>query len=241
MGEHARKTAIITGAAKRVGQAVALGLHESGYDIAIHHRLAKTDAQALCERMNTKRPDSAIVVGADLSDKAALVQMRDTILSWRSDIDVLVNNASVFERDEETDRDYLFHVNVRAPYLLSHHLKEALAKKQGCIINMADIFGEQPLEGYTVYCMSKAALLMQTKCLAQAFAPAVRVNTILPGIITWPEDETALSVEAKEKMLSKQLLKRVGGYDAIVKTVHYLVQNDFVTGTKCVVDGGCAS
>lgn len=240
MREQENKTAIVTGAAKRIGFAIALDLHERGYDIAIHYGQSKTEAIELYQRLNDKRKESARLFQAELSDKAALKILSESILAWRSNISVLLNNASSFVNDKQANRDHLFHTNVRAPYLLSHLFKESLAQTRGCIINMADIYGEQPLKGYTVYCMSKAALLMQTLCLAQAFAPEVRVNAILPGVIAWPEDKTALSEAVREQMLSAQLLHKVGGYDAIVKTVRYLIESDFVTGAKCVVDGGRA-
>jgi pteridine reductase len=233
-----QKTALITGAGRRIGHAVAKALHDKGFDIALHYLSSAKEIRHECDRMNEVRPDSAKIFQADLVDKDALKALSQHVLAWRPNLGVLINNAACFKPDDDVIGDSLFHTNVRAPYLLSHLMQTALSEQKGCIINLADVHGEIPLKGYDLYCMSKAALLMQTKSLARTFAPDIRVNSILTGPILWPEGESTLSEREKKEVLASTLLNQLGGTDAIIKAVLYLIDNDFVTGSKCVVDGG---
>ena len=162
-------------------------------------------------------------------------------MAW--EIRLLINNASRFDRTKMDELDQtiwhtLMQVNVRAPFLLSTYAKPHLAKQKGAIINITDIHGELPLNGYLEYCQTKAALIMQTKALAQEFAPDIRVNAIAPGAIAWPEDENALDPVHQAKIVEKTLLKTHGSPLYIAQAVLSLAENPYITGQTLRVDGG---
>jgi len=240
---QAIKTALITGAARRIGAAIAKTLHQAGFRVIIHCHRSLTEAEQLAESLNQQRADSALVIQQDLCDKDAAVQLIKKALDWAHRLDVLVNNASVFhknpfDRFDEALWEETFEANVKAPYKLSLTAYDALAKQSGVIINLTDIHAEKPLKRYTIYCQSKAALLMQTKALAIEFAPKVRVNAIAPGAILWPEADNALSIEQQEKIIAKTPLKKHGQPEYIAKAVLALIDNEFITGQVLNVDGG---
>lgn len=238
--QDAKGLVLITGAAKRIGKAVAEGLHQYGYDVALHYLCLEKEANALVHQFNQVRPNSAKAFRADFADIEAVEHLAGSVLAWKSQLSVLINNASMFEKDAGVNGDTMFHVNVRAPYRLSQLMASTLKEENGSIINMLDIHAEIPLKEYDLYCMSKASLMMQSRSLACSLAPRVRVNSIMPGAILWPEKGNVLDENEKNDLLDKMLLHNIGGTEAIVKAVIYLLDNVFVTGSKMVVDGGCS-
>ena len=132
----------------------------------------------------------------------------------------------------------MWRCNVQAPYQLSHAALPYLEGTQGSIINITDVHAHTPLRGYAAYCQTKAALAMQTRALAQEFAPSVRVNAIAPGAIMWPEGANQLDSTIQEKIITKTLLKRHGTPENIAQAMIYLVNNTYVTGQSLQVDGG---
>jgi pteridine reductase len=151
----------------------------------------------------------------------------------------LVNNASSFfptplQKADATQWHKLMDSNVKAPYFLSIGLLKLLKKSHGNIINIVDIYGERPLDDYSIYSMSKAALIMQTRALAKELGPIIRVNGIAPGAILWPENEN----NKTSALLGKTALKRKGNEKDIVGAVLYLNTADYVTGQIISVDGG---
>jgi pteridine reductase len=240
--KHTHAVALVTGAGRRIGAAIAEYLHRSGYSVAIHCRRSKNDADALCAQLNQQRKGSARVFVADLTIKQHNTMLIDEVVKWAGRLDLLVNNASVFLPSSiDTHEDVwseLFAINVQAPYWLSLAGRSWLAQHCGAIINITDIHAEAPLKGYTQYCQSKAALMMQTKAFAREFAPSVRVNAIAPGAIAWPECDNALSDEQQQKIIDKTLLKRHGKPHYIAEAVYALASNEFITGQTLRVDGG---
>ncbi|HBI22304.1 MAG TPA: pteridine reductase [Legionella sp.] len=228
---------LITGAARRIGAAMAQHLHSAGYRVAIHCHRSQAEAVALVRRMNALRQDSAKAFTADLCKPNAPQQLVQDTLTWAGRIDLLVNNASLFSR-QETDWGPMFALHVRTPFQLSHAAYPALAITIGSIINITDIHAEKPLKNYAMYCQSKAALNLQTKALALEFAPLVRVNAVAPGAILWPENDNALTEEKQQQIIAKTPLKRHGNPVFIAKAVLALVDNPFITGQILAVDGG---
>lgn len=242
MLEKAPPIALITGSARRIGKAIVKYLHVSGYDVIIHYLNSNEEAHALCTELNNTRENSACTIKADLNSRIEVLRLGQQAYSWKKRINLLVNNASLFIKDPKSEDDAvwnsLFHVNVQAPYWLSHTLFTALSKTEGAIINLTDIHTQKPLKHYGLYCQSKAALEMQTKTLAREFAPYVRVNAIAPGAIAWPENENILSKDIQQEIIAQTPLKKHGHPDYIAQAILALVQNPFITGQTLAVDGG---
>lgn len=187
------KTALATGAAKRVGRAIACELHAAGADVMIHYRTAQAAAEALVDELNALRPDSAACQQADLLDSAALVALVDATVARFGRLDALVNNASSFFPTplggiDLADWDDLIGSNLRAPLFLTQAAAPYLRATHGAVVNITDIHAERPLPGYPLYCAAKAGLLGLTRALAIELAPDVRVNAVAPGPILWPDE-----------------------------------------------------
>lgn len=240
--KQAKRTALITGAARRIGAALARTLHQAGFDIALHCHQNRQAAEDLALQYNALRPDSARVFVQDLHTEEAAAALIQAVIAWSADLDVLVNNASGFIRDEARCnyrvQQELYTLNVLAPWALSLAAAPYLAKRNGVIINMTDIHAKRSLKGYTGYCQTKAALSLQTKALARSLAPSIRVNAVAPGAIAWPEAANALSNAQKHAILGKTPLKRHGDPEAIAHAVLTLIENPFITGQILAVDGG---
>ena len=232
----------ITGAGKRVGAALARHLHRRGYAIALHYRNAKPEAEALAAELNTARADSCLLLQADLDQPAQRDALIPGIIAHYGRLDVLINNASSFlptPIGDATDRhwDELFDSNARAPFFLSQAAAPFLRERHGCIVNIADIFGQVPKPRHTVYCMAKAALIMMTRSLALELAPDVRVNAIAPGAILWPE--SGKPDADKDAIVKATPLARMGDVGDICQTAVWLIeQAAFTTGQVIAVDGG---
>jgi pteridine reductase len=230
-------TVLITGAARRIGAAIATHLHQAGFCIIIHCHQSLQEAHQLADELNIKRANSAHVYSADLcvfNDIQALIAYA---IKCTGRLDGLVNNASVFEKDVR-DWDRLFNTNVKAPFLLSHAAYPYLATTKGCIINITDTHATRPLRGYSVYCQTKSALQMQTQALASEFAPLVRVNAVAPGAILWPESANALNIKQQQHIIAQTPLKCHGNPVFIAQAVLALMSNPFITGQTLAVDGG---
>jgi len=237
------RVALITGAARRIGAETAHTLHAAGFKVAIHCHQSQKDAQQLASQLNHLRADSAFVFTEDLLQLTVQSKLVKQVIDWAGQLDLLVNNASLFIRNElqtfnQDEWAAQFAVNVQAPYLLSLLARPFLKKQQGSIINITDIHAVYPLKGYSVYCQTKAALVAQTKALAKEFAPDIRVNGVAPGAIAWPEKENAMSEKIQAKIIERTALKRHGNPHYIAQTVLALADNPFISGQIINVDGG---
>lgn len=236
------KVALITGAARRIGAAIATRLHQSGADVAIHYRGSADEAAALADKLNAQRPDSASTFAADLTDLEALRELVDGVHDWHKRLDILVNNASSFYPTPigeitEDHWDDLLGSNLKAPLFLSQAAAPSLRATNGVIINIVDIHAQRPLRNHAVYGAAKAGLAMLTRSLAKDLAPAVRVNGVAPGAILWPEND--MSNETKNVILGQIPLQRAGDPGDIADCVLYLARDaDYVTGQIIAVDGG---
>ena len=233
---------LITGAGRRIGAALAIDLHGRGYRIALHYQNSAREATALCTDFNQARPDSAIVLQADLGDAPRRDALVPAVLAHFGRLDVLINNASSFfptpvGASTDAEWDALFDANARAPFFLSQAAAPYLAQQAGCIVNLLDIFAERPKPGHTVYGMAKAAQRMLTQSLALELAPAVRVNAIAPGAILWPE--SGKSDAQKQAILGATPLPRIGDVADICKAARFLIEDaTYCTGQILAVDGG---
>lgn len=241
--KQAAKVALVTGGARRIGAAIVKALHQEGYTVVIHCRDSIAEAHALAVTLNEQRSNTCYVLPQELTAPVAAETIIQSILEWTGRLDLVVNNASLFIKSDlnaesVNEWDSLFTMNVQVPYLISLSARAALSKTQGAIINITDIHAKTPLKGYEVYCQTKAALDMQTKALARAFAPDIRVNAVAPGAIAWPEDTNSLSNAEQEKIIAKTPLKKHGDPHFIAQAVIALVNNPFITGQILAVDGG---
>lgn len=240
--EH--KVALITGAARRVGAEIAKSLHTNNMNIVVHYNASEHDAKEMCAEFNKIRPHSAIALKAELVETDGLKALVTQAEQAWGRLDVLVNNASRFYKTPlgeatEFQWDDLFSSNIKAPFFLAQAAAPHLAKQRGCIINIADIHAERPMRDYSVYCISKAGIIMLTKALAKELGPDVRVNAVSPGPIMWPEGENALTDDMKKTLINRTALLSHGGPEEIAKAVLFFVTGaDFVTGQVLAVDGG---
>lgn len=236
------KTVLITGAARRVGAAIARRLHAAGANIALHYRNSAAAAATLAGELQNVRSGSVETFKANLLDVREIAQLIDAAQAAFGRLDILVNNASTFYPTaigEITPEawDDLMGTNVRAPLFLSQAAAPALRKTSGLIINLVDIHGLRPLKRYPVYCTAKAALAMLTRSLARELAPDVRVNGIAPGPVMWPED--APDPALKEKIISQTLLQRLGSAEDVARTaLFFATEAPYITGHILAVDGG---
>lgn len=236
------KTALVTGAARRVGAAIARQLHAAGANLVLHYRGAEADAGRLEAEMNAQRAGSALKLKGDLLAPIAPQALVGAALERYRRLDVLVNNASSFYPTplggiEAGHWEDLVGSNLRAPLFLAQAAAPHLAKTGGVIVNITDIHAERPLKGYVVYSIAKAGLAALTRALALELAPAVRVNAVAPGAIAWPEDGQFDAVE-RERIIAGTPLGRSGLPEDIAQAVLYLCTAQFVTGQVLAVDGG---
>jgi pteridine reductase len=236
------KTALISGAARRVGAAITCGLHAAGANVLLHYRSSAEEATRLAAALNETRPGSAATAECDLLDVARLPWLVGEAARIFGGLDILVNNASSFYPTPvgditEMDWDDLIGTNLKAPLFLAQAAAPLLHARQGLIINLADIHGTRPLRRYPVYSIAKAGLIMLTKSLARELGPHVRVNAVAPGPVMWPEDGLDTALQAK--IIAGTALKRVGSAEDVARAcVFFATEAPYVTGQVLAVDGG---
>ena len=238
-----RRVALVTGAARRIGAAIARRLHGAGYDLALHHLDSAAEMAALAAELEAARADSVQVVRADLGQFDRLPELVAASVGRFGRLDALVNNASRFYptptgtvRPQQWED--LFAVNARAPFFLAQAAAPHLRAAHGAIVNLTDVYAGRPLPGHAPYSAAKAALVSLTRSLALDLAPQVRVNAVAPGAILWPEHDPAGA--AQQAILDATALGRTGTPEDIAAAVHWLLSADagYVTGQVLHVDGG---
>jgi pteridine reductase len=238
----AGRAVLITGAARRIGAALARGFHAHGADVCIHCHKSIGEAESLRDELNGKRARSAVVVSADLLDLAALPGIVAAAVKAFGRLDALINNASSFYPTplgsvSPQQWDDLMGTNLRAPFFFAQAAAAELRKSKGAIVNMIDIHGQRPLPRHPVYSAAKAGLAMMTRALARELGPEVRVNGIAPGPILWPE--AGMDAQLQNEIVAKTLLKRSGSPEDVVRAALFFVKDaPYVTGQILAVDGG---
>lgn len=236
------RIALVTGAARRIGAAIAETLHEHGAKVAIHYRGSQAEAEALSATLNSRRADSARIFECDLADVGAPAALVGDVVGWAGGLDILVNNASSFyptplgsiTEEQWTD---LVDSNLKAPLFLSQAAIPQLRANNGVIVNIIDIHAIKPLKDHAVYGAAKAGLAMLTRSMARELAPDIRVNGVAPGAIMWPE--RGMTDEIKEKILGEIPLGRAGEPSDIANAVLFLVRDaTYTTGQIIAIDGG---
>jgi pteridine reductase len=241
-GALSGKAILITGAARRVGAAIARALHAHGANIVVHHRSSTNEAQALVTEFEAARRGSAALVRADLLDASARMRVVDEAVRAFGRLDVLINNASSFyptpigEITAEAWRD-LVGSNLEAPMFLSQAAVPHLKRAQGLILNLVDVHASRPLRRHTVYSIAKAGLVMLTRSLARELGPEIRVNAIAPGPVMWPEG--GADQKLREEIVNATALKRMGSPEDVARAALFFVKDaPYITGQILAVDGG---
>jgi len=234
------KTVLVTGAAKRLGRAIALAAAEAGANVAITYRTSAREAESLVAEL-AKHGGEALALRCDVTDETSVSEMVKEAASELGGIDVLVNNAAIyetvaFEKITVLQWDTLFATNTRGPFLTSRAALPYLKNRKGRIINMGSLGGLRPWPTHAHYCSSKAALHMLTKVMAKALAPEIAVNAVAPGMIDLGEKAAA----AFMKKMAKQTPMRRNGTaaDIAAAVMFFAAAPHFITGQIMVVDGG---
>jgi NAD(P)-dependent dehydrogenase (short-subunit alcohol dehydrogenase family) len=233
------KVALVTGAGKRIGRSVALRLASEGADVVVNYRSSKGEADEVVAQIAVMGR-RAVAVQADVAKRADVTVLFAAVEKEFGRLDILVNNAGTFfpakfEELTEEQWDRILDTNLKSQFLCSQAATPMLRRSgHGRIINFASLGGLLPWPAYTHYCVSKAGVIMLTRCLARALAPEITVNAIAPGTISFPGDAPELA----EDFIRRAPLHRTGTAKDIEDAVVFLAQSAFVTGQVIVVDGG---
>lgn len=236
------QTALVTGAARRVGAQIARTLHAAGANIMIHCHRSLTEAQRLAAQLEQARAGSAAVSVTDLRDTAALPGLIAGTCDRFGALDLLINNASSFYptpigQITLAQWNDLIGTNLQAPLFLAQAAAPELRRRGGSLLNIVDIHGMRPLREHAVYSTAKAGLIMLTRALARELAPQVRVNAIAPGAVLWPEQ--GLDELRRDRIRAQTPLQRPGTPEDIARAVlFFATEAPFVTGQVLAVDGG---
>lgn len=232
------QVALVTGAAKRLGRAVALRLAEEGADVVIHHRSSAPEAAQVASEME-KLGRKTLIVAADLQNIAEIRRLIEETEKKFGRLNILVNSAANFIHTDfsattEEIWDASLDTNLKAPYFCSQAAAPLLKSARGVVINFADIGGIQPWPGYLPYCISKAGVILLTRALAKVLAPEARVNAIAPGTITMEGD----APEVERDYIRRAPLGRSGRPGDVADAVSFLLRATFMTGQVLILDGG---
>jgi NAD(P)-dependent dehydrogenase (short-subunit alcohol dehydrogenase family) len=234
------KAVLVTGAAKRLGRAIALDLGQAGWSVAVHYNNSQADAEETVAALHEKGVHAA-AINADLSMEDDTQRLIERARKAVGPLTALVNNASVFENDAihtATSETWDKHIetNLRAPFVLSQNFSEQLPDgAEGAIVNLLDQRMLKPTPQFLSYGVSKAGLHWLTVTLAQALAPRIRVNAVAPG----PTLRNARQSEAHfEKQQASTILGRGAAPADVATATRYLLEARAVTGQMIAVDGG---
>jgi pteridine reductase len=245
MNNHRVKVVLITGAARRIGANMAQLFHNANYRVVIHYNNSASAADKLCQTLNHIDADSCLMVQANLSSPAGIKKITDLIVNMGR-LDVLVNNASSFyptplEKCDQEQWDDLIGSNLRGPFFLTQALSGLLKKQQGAVVNISDMHARQALANHPIYTIAKGGNIAMTKTMALELAPEVRVNSVAPGAILWPEHEED-DIEKQQSVLKNVPMGRLGSESDIADTVFFLaVEASYMTGQTIAVDGGSST
>lgn len=233
------KLALVTGAATRVGRAIALELGQAGYDLAIHYHRNETGAREVAaELMGIGR--TAHVWHAALEDRHSVRSLIDSVIARSGGIDLLVPNAAIFEAVEfdaidDAAWDRMLALNLSSTFALAQRAAGSLRERRGNIVFITCSSVEAPYQNHLPYVVSKAGVYQTMRTMAIELAPFVRVNAVAPGTVLPPED---MSAEALERLRQRIPLQRFGAPTDIARAVRFFAESEFITGQQLVIDGG---
>jgi NAD(P)-dependent dehydrogenase (short-subunit alcohol dehydrogenase family) len=231
------QVALVTGSAKRIGRSIALRLAADGADVVINYLAAKPEAESLAREIEAMGR-RALAVQGDVTQRKDVENIFVAIEVKFRRLDILVNNAGMFfgakfEELTEEQWDHIMNVNLKSQFLCAQSAVPIMKRQgRGRIINISSLGGILAWPAYTHYCVSKAGVIMLTKCLARALGPEILVNSVAPGTVQFPGEEPDMDY------IQRVPLHRVGSGEDIADAVAYLATSDFVTGQVIAVDGG---
>lgn len=233
------RVALVTGAGRRVGRALAVGLGGEGMHVAVHYHASGGEAQET-GRLIAAAGGSASLIAADLTRDEAPDQVVRQVVREFGALDVLVNSSAVMERMPlgavtVARWDAMMALNLRAPFMLAQSAAPHLRPKAGAIVNIADLAAFETWPAYIPHGISKAGIVYMTRALARTLAPEIRVNAIAPGAVLLPDDWRA---DDAARLRDSTPLCRLGSPDDVVQAMLYLLRADYVTGETIIVDGG---
>lgn len=229
------KTALVTGAAQRLGRAVAIHLYEKGCSLVVHYNKSEKEANELQSQIGCR------LFHADFS-KISIAKLQGRLKDEIGSIDILINNASSFASNDWQDVDEGLwdrdlSINLKVPFFLSQYYGPLMkAKGGGKILNMSDIAAAHPYLKHLPYSIAKSGVIAFTEALARPLAPEVQVNAIAPGTILFPED---MPESARKTILHNIPAQRTATLEEFLRTVDFLLEDvDYITGQTIVLDGG---
>lgn len=231
------RVALVTGAAKRIGRSIALKLASQGANIVVNYGTSEKEAGEVTREIQALGA-RAIVFRADVSRKDEVTAMFVAVEKEFGRLDLLVNNAGTFfpakfEELTEEQWDRILNTNLKSQFLCAQAALPLLRRANpGRIVNISSLGGILAWPAYTHYCVSKAGVIMLTRCLARALAPHVLVNSVAPGTIQFPGELP------DEDFIRRAPLRRTGTANDIAEAVLFFATADFVTGQILAVDGG---
>lgn len=235
------KVAVVTGAAKRVGRAIALALARRGAHIIVHYRSSSNEAASVAREIRALGVE-ALPVKADLSSARQAEGVIKTAARKFGHVDILVNSASIYEKTplgQVTEQEWDRHldVNLKSIFFMSQAAADIMQRqKTGKIVNIIDSDTRNPYAGYTPYLVSKAGLEGLTRCLALELAPKIQVNGVSPGPVALPP---GWGEKMRRAIIKATPLRRIGTPQDIANAVLFCVESaDFMTGAIIPVDGG---
>lgn len=233
------RVALVTGAGRRVGQALATALGTEGMRVAVHYNASAAGAEETAAKIRNAGGD-ATIFHADLGLPDGPATLVSDVAARMGSLSVVVNSAAVMERTpigEVTAEawDSMFALNLRAPFLICQAAAPLMKEGGGAIVNIADLAAFESWPAYIPHSISKAGVVKMTSSLAKALGPSIRVNAIAPGAVLLPKDWDAA---AAERLISTTPLKRLGDPKDVVGAMLYLLGADYVTGETLIVDGG---
>jgi len=233
------RVALVTGAARRIGRSIALRLAAEGADVVVNYRSSKSEADEVVAEIRAAGR-RALAWQADVSRRDQVARMMAEVERSFAQLDILVNNAGTFfaapfEQLTEEQWDTILDTNLKSQFLCAQAAAPLLRRSaRGAIINISSLGGLLAWPKYTHYCVSKAGVIMLTRCLARALAPEITVNSVAPGTINFPGEPP------EEDYIRRAPLRKTGKAEDIADAVVFLAKSEFITGQVIVVDGGRA-
>ena len=235
----AGRVALVTGAGRRLGRAIALDLGAAGARVAVHYNASAEGAVETAAAIVAAGGEARTIAG-DLSLPGAAEALAAGVASMLGGLDCLVNSAAIMQRTPlghvtVEEWDAMFAINLRAPFFLAQAAAPHLERAGGAIVNIADLAAFETWPAYIPHGITKAGVVQMTRGLARVLAPRVRVNAVAPGAVLLPDDWTG---DDASRLAATTPLGRIGTPGDVVSAVRYLLEADFVTGETIIVDGG---